>query len=67
MAKISARGATEVARVKTQRGTSFLLRSDNVILIHFGVLGDGWKRWARVKDQEAGIACLREKGKVVFK
>lgn len=72
MAKISARGATEVARVKTQRGTSFLLRSDNTILIYVGVLGSGWKFWTRVKDQKAGITYLQGKGlqgngKVVFK
>jgi len=32
MAKISARGATEVARCKTTKGDTFVLRSDGVIL-----------------------------------
>jgi hypothetical protein len=44
MAKISAHGATEVARWKHPDGRQFLLRSDGVLLWKSGVEGSGWVR-----------------------
>jgi hypothetical protein len=53
MAKISAGGATEVSRLTTATGSSYLLRSDGVILIKSGVEGDGWRVFVRRPSLDA--------------
>jgi len=68
VAKISARGATEIARVRsTKTGTSYLLRSDQVVLQKLNYDGAGWTKYANAKDREAGLRFLNQLGPVQWK
>lgn len=57
MAKISANGAREVARFRLKSsGTTFLVRSDGVVLWKSSVPGDGWKVHTRYRA--AGVEAV---------
>lgn len=60
MAKISARGAHEIARHTAKDGTQFLRRSDGVILCKY-YAGMSWKvfnLWGVKSNDEAWERCL---------
>ncbi len=58
MAKISARGCSEVARFRLGTGSLFLMRSDGVLLWKSSVEGDGWKVARRGHGATDGLAYL---------
>jgi len=59
MAKISARGATEVARWKGDDGRLLVLTSDGRLLARGTVPGDGYKLVGRNFDPERAAAWAR--------
>lgn len=57
MAKISAHGATELARHKVSSGVQYLLRSDGTILVKYMPV-DGWKVLRKFKTVDAAQAAF---------